>query len=169
MSKKPERFLFNRHNFDDGHLTAEDLYPDLHPEEEEEPEDLPPPPPTFSEEELETAKTKAFNEGKQQGATEEKQRQDQALQTVLEKIAHALPDLTQQEKHRIARYEEHALHLTQIIFEKLFPYTATQHGLEELTTAIERVIKHNTRAPHIAINLNPEQCEIIQKIYKMSP
>lgn len=172
MNKKPEKFFFNQHNFDQGIF---DAAAEKRREEEERlaeeqrlAEELPPPPPSFSEEELNAAKQRGFDEGKTQGISEEKARQDALKQQTLENIARTLPALLDQESERNRHYEIETLRLTEAILKKLFPLFSARHGLQELTNALEQILKQKAQnnPQNIEIFINPDQAIAIEEEIK---
>lgn len=130
-----------------------------------------PPPPTYSQAELDAAKRQALEEGRQQGITEERERQDARKQQTLDAIAHALPALLEHEQERNRRYEIETLRLTEAIIKKLFPFFSAQYGLQELTHALEQILKQKTDAQTqtIEIILSPDQAGFIEEALKALP
>ena len=175
MSKTPEKFLFNRHNFDNGTLditskntqTPPDTSSQPQPTEPEEPPPPPSPPePTFTQSDLDKARKDAFQDGLKQGKEEQKESHNQTTQTILNAINEQLPALKSEEQQRIQRYEQETLLLTQIIFKKLFPYYTNTHGLNELTQAVKTILTQTSNTPNIKVNVSPDTKDAITTCIK---
>ena len=127
---EPEsKFFFDQNIFDD------------HAPLEAEIEEEEPPPPVFNEGELETAKKKAFEEGRQQGIQEIKTGLDQKVVHVVQSIAADVIRLVAQEDQRDRLHEDETIKTTLSMFETLFPYIYEQHGFSELEHALNSVVK----------------------------
>lgn len=95
-----------------------------------------PPPPSFSEEELATARTAAFEEGRQAGLTEANSQINNQTNAHLQLITAQLAVL--HDKQQLAN-ETHAATLAQItgeILSKLLPFYAQSNGAEEIITFV---------------------------------
>ncbi len=162
MADIKEKFFFDQNIFDeDGNIEAEIL-------EEEEP-----PLPVFSEAELEAAKKAAFDKGHAQAKQEEKDSRAQHLAIVLETLSKDMSTLFVQEQKREKLYEREAVQLTVSMFEKLFPYYAEKHGFEELSGALEGVLRGHGGKQVIQIRVNPAFSEgvtaFLQKLQTQNP
>lgn len=140
MPPKSKKFFFDVHNFDEENVEIEE-------------EDIEPPPPSFSEEELETARKKAFEEGRQQGLNEAAQSREKHIAVLVESIKNTLPALLEKEDKRISLYEREALGLAHKIFAALFPALNESHGLDEVKKVIEDILKNQRQAPEIIIEV----------------
>lgn len=170
MGKKPEKFFFNMHNFDDGHIDP--LAKKRQEEEErltklrEAEENRPPPPPTFSQEQLEAAKQAAYQDGFQKGTEEEKARQDIQKQAALDTIAAQIPAILASEEARITMQEVETLKVSLAIFQKLFPLYTQKHGMEELSEAIKTILTQNTESQSLQILVHPDHVEAVTRDIK---
>lgn len=140
LPPKPKKFFFDVHNFDEDETEIEE-------------EEVEPPPPVFSEEELENARQKAFEEGRQQGLGEAAQSREKHVTSLIENIKSTLPYLIEQEDRRISLYEREALGLAHKIFTALFPALNENHGLDEIRKVIESILKNQRKAPEIMIEV----------------
>lgn len=153
MGNKTEKFLFNQHIFDE---------PDIEEDEFEEP-----PPPTFSEEELETVRSKteseAYSRGKADGLAESKASRDQMVAQIMQNIAQDTSILFANEETRDQIFEREAVSLSLTIFEKLFPNEKEIHGFEELKNNISKILKRQENQSEIIIEVHPDAVEGVQK------
>jgi flagellar assembly protein FliH len=103
-------------------------------EEDAEPEE--PPAPTFSEEELETAKTAAYDEGRRDGLEagrkEVQEDVDAQMADALEVLAERIAPLFEQQRHAHERASALMVTIARDIFERLMPAYVTRHGDEEV-------------------------------------
>jgi flagellar assembly protein FliH len=159
VSKKTEKFLFNKNIFDE---------PDI---EDDAPEE--PPPPTFSEEELEqTRKTTydlAYNQGLQDGIKQEKESRDQQIAAVLKDISSQIGILFSAEQQRESIYEQESLRLCLAVFEQLFPEISERYGHEELSLSIASILEKQQGQTEIQIETHPYILEGIQNHLKTLP
>ncbi len=150
--KIKEKFFFNRHIFDEGHI------------EEEEP----PPPPVFSEEDLESAKTQAFNDGLKQGHDEatkqEKESRAESISKTLQKIAAQTSILFEEEEKRGQNYEEDSIALSLKTFEALFPLYQEKYGFDELKQHIKSVLEKHNKKQKISVHVSEESKAGVQKL-----
>ena len=142
LLKKPKKFLFDMHSFDDKH--------------QDEEEELEPPPPMFSEDELAAAKESAFAHGKREGLAQAAASREKHVSVIIENISSNFSRLFQQEDARMITYEEEAVRISKQIFEKLFPALNEAGGLEEITRVITQVIKSHQDKPEILIEVQPD-------------
>lgn len=143
LQRKEKKFLFDNIHFDE-------------PDEEEIVEEEPPPPPTFSEEELAEARRDSFENGKREGMNEAHKSFEKQTEVLLEVIARDLQTLFTSEDERARLYEAEAVRLSDAIFKKLFPTLNAQHGLDEIHSVIERVVKDHPESPEILLYVAPE-------------
>lgn len=145
VSHSSEKFFFDQNIFDeDGNIESELI------------EDEEPPIPTFSEEQLETAKRKAFQQGHNKASEEEKNSREQHLAQVMEVLSTDIATLFAQEKAREELYEREAVNLVQSVFEKLFPFYAEEAGFSELTSALKEIIESRSSTQKILVQVAPE-------------
>lgn len=168
MSEKPEKFLFNRHNFDSGRLGEDDLYPERKQKQQEpEQEDLPPPPPTFSEEELEAAKKQAADEAYQKGMADgqkaEQEKQDQHIASLLTQIDEKLPNLTAAAQENKKIFEQSAHQLVHIILTKLLPSVISDKAESTIIDSINHILAGGQNLDNININVHPDHENAIQQ------
>jgi flagellar assembly protein FliH len=152
---KPQKFLFDQHSFDEDHL-------------DEEEEEIPPPP-VFSEQELEDARSAAYEKGRNDGLNEAHQSREQNIEVILDRIADSFSQFYACEAERSDVFEAEAVSLSRTIFEKLFPALNAAHGLDEIFAIIQDVIKAHQNKPEILISVAPEYAAPIQdRLDKMS-
>lgn len=153
-----KKFLFDMNIFDE-------------PEEEEVLAEPPPPPaPTFSEAQLEAAKTKAFEEGRQQGIEESLESREEQLAGIMRMISGDTQKLFIAEEEREKLYEAEAVRLTLAIFERLFPLYTAQHGFDELKSVLNDILHRQEGQAEILIETAPSQCEGVEAhIAKLPP
>lgn len=150
MATKYKPFLFERSfdevdaararraqaaNMDEDATDADEPETDETPAEPEEP-----PAPTFSEEELESAKRAAFEEGRNEGlAAGRKEVQDdvdaQAVEA-LEALAEGLAPLFEQQRDAHERASALTVKIVRDIFERLMPAYVARHGDEEVVALV---------------------------------
>lgn len=147
-----EKFLFNVHVFDEVI--------------EEEPEEEIPPPPMFSEQELEFARKKAFEDGRAKGSEEEKAKRSALLTGILQKISNDLGALFTEEEKRAKHYEQETVALTLEIFKKLFPLYEKNKGFEELAEHIRSVLQKQSAHRKIVISVSPDIKDDLEKLLK---
>lgn len=151
--KKEEKFLFNTHNFDE-----EDVEEEIEVVEEE------PPPPMFSEAELEAAKKKAFDAGKNEGLQESKASRAEKATNLLEVIAADFKILFEAEDRREKTYERESVNLSLNIFRKLFPAYYERHGMDELKKGITEILQKHAGQKRISIAVAPEVQPAIENL-----
>lgn len=142
-----KKFLFDVNIFDE---PAEEIIPETPP---------PPPPPTFSEKELEAAKSMAFEKGRQQGVQESLQSREHHLVALVDKISQDMSSLFASELGREKRYEAEAIALTLATFEKLFPLYAAHKGFDELKAVMTDILRHQEGQAEILVEIAPSQKE----------
>jgi hypothetical protein len=141
-----EKFLFDQNIFDE-HGNIEGF-----PEGEDAPV-------LFSEAELEAAKKEAFERGRAQAAQEATDSREHKLSVVLETLSKDMRALFAQETAREKLYEREAVALTRQVFEKLFPYMAEKHGFEELSGALETVLRGHSGKSCVQVRVHPASSE----------
>ncbi|MEZ5815094.1 MAG: hypothetical protein R3E13_10335 [Alphaproteobacteria bacterium] len=141
-----EKFLFDQNIFDEhGNIEG---FP--------EGEDIPV---VFSEAELEAAKKDAFERGRAQAAQEATDSREHKLSIVLDTLSKDMRTLFAQETAREKLYEREAVELTRQVFEKLFPYMAEKHGFEELSGALETVLRRHSGKASVQVRVHPASSE----------
>ncbi len=149
---KTQKFLFDKNIFDA-------------PEEEEE---IPaePPPPTFSVDELDTARKKAFNDGmakgRQDATNEALASREHMVTQVLQALAQNWADILAAENTREMTFEHEAVNLSHGIFEKILPLYSHEHGLDEIRDTITQVLNTQDRQSKISIYVHPDALEGIE-------
>jgi flagellar assembly protein FliH len=146
---RPEKFLFDLNSFDEDH--------------EEEELDLPPPPPTFSEEELEAAKSLSFEQGRQKGLEEATLSRERYIADTLDKITQNFSTLFQLEDTRISIFERESVELSRLVISKIFPALTEKHGMEEIVHFITEVIRSHQNQNVIVIEVCTDYTQAIQE------
>lgn len=149
-----KKYFFDTHNFDAPEA------PDP---------DLPPPPPLFTLEELGQARDAAFAQGREVGIQETTRSREMYLAAQMERIAHEIFGLQLAEQIREKTYEREAVTLCTAIFEKLFPFLNTQHGLDEIKAVITNVIQHQPDVSKIIIDVPSADCDEITALMTTLP
>ncbi len=136
---KPQPFLFDSNIFD------EDM-----PLTEEERAKLP----EFSKDEMEAARVRAYEEGKNAGLQESLESINNTNLVLLQKIERDLGVLFAAEEKRQKEYEQSATHLATQIFTKAFPTYMDAHGVNELCTAVSNALAAHMVPETIQIEIN---------------
>ncbi|MCI5060233.1 MAG: hypothetical protein MRY79_04085 [Alphaproteobacteria bacterium] len=152
-----KKFLFDLNNFDEPDT------PEVEEEEEVE-EDLPPPPPTFSEEELDAAKTVSFETGRRKGVQEEKESREQYVTDILKNIAENFSTLFANEIYRERQYEEESLKLALEILSLVAPSLQNRLGKEALRDALLKVLQNQSGQSEIRIEVHPDTASDIDAL-----
>jgi flagellar assembly protein FliH len=144
---KLQKYYFTANIFDEDHV--------------EEPEI--PPPPVFSEAELEAARLKSLQEGKQAGLKEAEHSQLKQVGSVMDRIARDMAVLFEAEAAREALFRAESVRLCLSIFEKLFPVFQAKYGFDEMKAALDSVLQKQEAQSQIVISVSPEIAEETQK------
>lgn len=147
-NKKTEKFFFNLHNFDEDGIDGDTVVA-----EDTVVEDLPPPPPVFSEDELESAKAQAYQDGYKKGQEDTRANQQQLIQVAIQTLVADIQALLNAEEQRERRFEAEAVYLASHIFEKLFPIYSRTHGFPEMQAAIANAIQTHHPSPRDRIEI----------------
>ncbi len=137
------------------------IFDEDHIEEPEEPEE--PPPPVFSEEELETARKEAYQQGKNDAGREARESREQFIASQLEVIASTLPRIFQEEDLREKRYEEEALLLAHGMLRKCFPAFTERYGTGEVMEVVSKVLGSMEGRTSIKIEIASDTAEELGK------
>jgi flagellar assembly protein FliH len=155
---KNNKFLFDLNDFNT---------PDEAMEEEtiiEEEVFVEPPPPTFSEDDLEAAKTIAHASGRMEGMNEEKEKRDQKIVDLLEEIKTNFSSLHASETYREKQYEEESLRLALGVIHKLAPSLQSKLGKEALQSALENTLTSQTGHTEIRVEVHPDMASDIDAL-----
>ncbi len=143
--KKPEKFLFGTHNFD---------------EPDEDDLDADPPPPTYSQEDLDAATrdaaAKAHAKGREEAFAEAKASLDQQVANVLGAINQNIGRIIDAELTREKSYEQESVRLSLAVFKKIFPHIQEKYGFEELSNILEKTVNNQEVQSKISIQVPPE-------------
>jgi flagellar biosynthesis/type III secretory pathway protein FliH len=119
--------------------------------------------PTFSEEELNAARGKAFAEGKEEGRMEATASTEREVLVALNGIGDRLKDLTAAQEKANASVMENAIAVAVSIARKVFPALNERHGFAEIermvTTAIGRILEE----PKVVIYVNGKLTDPIRE------
>ena len=141
----PERFFFDRHNFDDAFANDEDAEP------------------SYNEEELKAAKEEAFAEGKANGLDQAAKSREQKLALTMDRIAQNFKTIFSAEATREERYEEEVIRIITTLLATLFPMLNARYGLEELKSIIKNTLKTHSEQTEVLIEVSPDLAEDIEK------
>lgn len=148
LTNKQEKYYFNMNIFDeDG--------------EDEHEEDVAP---VFSEEELEQARQKGFQEGKAQGLAEAEESRNQIVAHALDVISQHMTVLLEAETKREDIFEKETVRLTLTIFDTLFPLYQAQHGQNELIHSMKTILESQRNQREILVTTSPQTTEGVQKM-----
>lgn len=115
------------------------------------------PKPTFSEEQLEEAKKRAFEEGMTAGQKSMMENQQQYMNTLLtqidQKLAHVIQTSLDVWQDQLAQCQEIAL----VIVRKIIPTYVKQHGLDEINAIVTKVISEMGREPRLVFRVCEQQ------------
>ncbi len=133
------------------------------PPEPLEPE--PPPPPTFSEAELETAKTQAHAQGFAEGlakARAELQTSEQRVQNeLLDKLGQRLAELMSEQIARVEQSRAMVLQIAVTITRKLLPASVARHGQTEIEAAVQAVLAQLVHEPRVVVRVHDSQLDAV--------
>lgn len=157
MSKK-KPYLFDTHKFDsdvfdeDAFLnTDDDVDVDVEPEA-----------PTFSEDQLETAKSESFKRGKMEGYRESEEGISRETHSLLERVSDNLRDLIDKEGARRETFEREAMQTVKAIFKQAFPLTMKSKGLDEIFALVEDVLSEHLGQSKIVISVQDRHAEALE-------
>ena len=152
---RKNKFLFDINNFDTPNEEEVQVI-----EEEIEVE---PPPPTFSEDELEAARSIAYTNGFNEGKNEEKQQREQQITDTLQKISEDFSSLYAAETYRERQYEEESLKLSLEILTQLSPILRETLGEKNLKAILKDEIVKQSNQSEIVIEVSPDSTTDIDK------
>ncbi len=154
--KHTRKFLFDTDFLDDRPRNAA---PDPIEVEPAEPE--PPPPPTFTEEELEAARSAGFTEGRAQGMIEAQSSIERQTAMALEHLVGGMKDLFQQHH----RYSEDVVHdaakLAHTIARKICPELAQRNALVEIEALTRQAVEYLADEPRVIVRMNAASLEAL--------
>ena len=157
--KKAERFLFDRHFFDETENYIEEV-------EVIEEEEMPEPPPTYSEEQLQDAVRKAreegFKDGKQQAGEDYAQSHEKNVHKALESLATKLDQLITAEKQRDERFEQDSLRMLKASIDRLFPHFSDREGLGEIEHFAKTLIQKQKKDDEITVFVSGDMVDSLQ-------
>ena len=157
MNDPKKKFLFDINNFDAGHETVDDAVDDI-PEEE-----LIPPAPTFSEEELDAAKTIAHAQGVNEGLAQARKEREQEIAATLKTISDNFSALFAAETYRERQYEEESIKLGLKIIDILAPSLKDILGRTALENALIIELKKQSQQTELRLEVDPETAPDIDK------
>lgn len=145
---KSNKFLFDLHNFDTPNEEEQNIV--------EEEIDLTPPPPTFTEDDLDAAKTMAHSHGHSEGVREERAKREQQIADNLAQISSNFETLFAAEIYRERQYEEESIKLAASIIEQLAPSLNQRFGKDELKNLLKDVMQSQANQSEIRIEVHPD-------------
>lgn len=156
LPSKEKKFFFDNIHFDET-------------EEEISEEEDTPPPPTFSEEELSDARRTSYERGKEDGIAEAHRSFEKQTEVLLEVVARDIQTLFTSEDERAKLYETEAVRLADTIFKRLFPVLNERHGIDEITSVIEKVIQSQPETHGIQLYVAPVFRDQIEEHIRNNP
>lgn len=124
MSPEPNKYLFDRHNFDLG----ADFDPDN------------PPAPMFSEDELAAARAAGFADGVQKGLSDAQSSRDQQIVALTQKLAADIKTLLAAEDARAEKFESELITLAQHILTQAFPILNDTLGADQIAQMVTDIL-----------------------------
>jgi len=116
-------------------------------------EELEEAPPTFSEEDLEAARNKAFSEGERKGVSETLGGIEKTISEVLIKINDQISELFQRQELGIEILRREAISVSLAAVEKAFPNLEREHGYAEVVETTENMLISLIKEPNITIRV----------------
>lgn len=123
MTQDLQKYMFDHHNFDAGAIDLDH-----------------PPAPTFTEEQLEAAKTAAFAEGHRKGLQDGQASRDQEVLGIISRMTRDLSALMTHEAERNAAFQLDAVRLVADLYQKTFPILNDQFALPQLMATIQTTL-----------------------------
>ena len=156
------KFLFDR-SFDDEEPRppieeAEPEDGEAVEEEEEEPEV---PVVTFTEEEMETARTESFAAGREEGVREASDAIERQAAEALSEISGLLPTVFEAQEEANATGARDAVTVAVAIVRKLFPDLNRRNGLEEVEKVIEEALRTLRDEPKVTIRVSEDRRDAV--------
>ena len=158
------KFLFDLNNFDPEVPVEEEEEEYIEPPPPKEPP--PPPPPTFSIEELEAAKSMAFEQGRSEGIKEEKTSRQQMTHDVLQNLSEKMVQVLAAERYREKQYERESLKLSLVLIEQLIPKLNQILGTEALQEKLKVIIAEQSGNSNLSIKTHPDNTNPIEEELK---
>lgn len=159
---KEEKFFFNRNFFDTDVIEKEE---NAEPETEIV-EKIAPPPPTFSEEDLKSAREKAYEAGKAEGYKSAQTSTAQSMLLLVKALQQEFEKLLTQEHQREEIFEKEVVKLCAALFEKITPELIDRYGKNILQDTISAALQDCKKEEKLTIHLHKEQHQQFEKILK---
>ena len=160
-----ETFLFSTF-FEDPRVQVPEAEPDgvedTLVEEFEAAAPPPPPAPTFSEEELEAARSAAFEDGRNEGRHEALQSEEHHLQESLHKLNLGVEGLLSQADNQQSMALNTAMKLAAVLVKKLFPSLARREGLAEIENVIADCMVRLNEEPRLVVRVCEERLDQVR-------
>lgn len=121
--------------------------------DEQEPEEVIP---TFSEEEVEQARTEGFDAGKEEGRREAADATEQKLLETIEQACEKLSDVYNTQTDANRQIGREMISVATAIAKKMFPDLNSRNALGEVERVVQETLKAVTEEPRIQIMVNPE-------------
>lgn len=154
--KHTRKFLFETDFLDDRPRMAAP-----EPVEVELAEPEPPPPPTFTEEELEAARSAGFTEGRAQGLIEAQSSIERQTAMALERLSGGLKELFQQHRHYSEAVVHDAAQLAHTIARKICPELAQRNALVEIEALTRQAVEYLAEEPRVIVRMNAASLEAL--------
>lgn len=124
-----------------------------------------PPAPSFTEEELEAAKTAAYDEGRRDGLeagrAEVQQEVDAQIADLLEVVAERVAPLAEQQKHAHERASALMAKIARDMFERLMPAYVQRYGDEEVLGLIADSLANLQDVGRLSVRVAPEAADAL--------
>jgi len=154
--KSARKFLFDTGFLDDSTKKVEPKPEDLAP-----PEPEPPLPPTFSEEELEQARSAGFTEGRTQGLIEAQASIERQTAMALERMTQGFQDLFAQHHRFREDIGRDAAQLSHTIARKICPELAQRNALVEIEALTRQAVEYLTDEPRVFVRMNQSSMQAL--------
>lgn len=140
----PSKYLFDRNNFDAGAIDPNALVV-----------------PTFSEEELEAARSQGFAEGLKQGQADAMASRAQTIAQHVGRLSTHIETLLKAEDARAQQFETELLSLTRTLFAQAFPLLNTRYGTEQIVDIILNTLRNLNESTDVVIEVSSTDLEEI--------
>ncbi len=119
--------------------------------------------PSFSEDELQQAKSDAFNEGLTQGRSETMESVEKRIAEALSRLAEKANDLDMVHKGELERIRGEAAELAHEIASKLAPALTARMPMTETKVLLEECLSHLNETPHIVIRVADDMADAMRE------
>ena len=152
MTDKKKKFLFDLHDFE---REAE--------EAKEKRKNKTPPAPTFSLDDMEAARTAAFEKGREKGLEQAKDSIEQQTELLVQSLGQTLADLQSAEQKRHDIYLNHAVSMTYKTVSKMLPLLLDETKDQLIKTALHEFFTETTLKNPLTLFIHPSMKAPLEK------